>query len=421
MILHLDLDSFFASAHRSLDTSLENIPIAVGGRSNLKIFDKKKVGIKLYDNNSGAFVNPVFYSEKKGDFKSFFVDKDDKIRGIITTASYEARAYGVKTAMSVNEAIGLCPHLKVLPPNYLLYHDLSHKLHLYLKKEIPNVEQYSIDEFFGDVLGWIDEDEVLEFANYLKKNIYKEFKLPISIGISSAKWIAKLSTEFAKPNGVHMVKKNEIPSFIKDIKVDKFPGIGKGYADRLKKHFIHTLGEASQNKHLFYEWKKPGIQLYNRIIGEDNEGIYKSNDRKSIGISRTFDPLKSRLEIKRRISILARHIVYLVLKQKVNPTTYYIKISYDYGMRTKSRKTIDRVFNEKLCKDTFFMMFKEIDISKGFIIKITMSVSNFSHHMYKILSLIDFDEDYKQQKISSSIQKLREKYSLDIIKGGDEL
>lgn len=137
MIIHLDLDSFFASAHRSINPSLHNIPIAVGGRSNLKIFDKRKVNIKLYNSNSGAFVNPIFYNDKDTDFESFFIDKIEgveKIRGIITTASYEARAYGIKTGMSVNEAIGRCPSLTVLPPNYILYHELSYNLHQFLKK-----------------------------------------------------------------------------------------------------------------------------------------------------------------------------------------------------------------------------------------------------------------------------------------------
>ena len=424
MILHLDLDSFFACAHRSKNRSLMNKPIAVGGRSNVKIFEKKKTGIKLYSANSGAFVPPVFYSEKIEDFKSFFVDEIDgkeKIRGIIMTASYEARAYGVKTGMSVNEALKHCPNLIIIPPNQLLYHDLSHKLHLFLKQEIPEVEQYSIDEFFGNVEGWIDDDKVFEFANYLKKSINDKFGLPISIGISSGKWIAKLATEFAKPYGVYMVKKDEIPNFIKDIEIDKFPGIGRGFSKRLKKHFIYTLGEASQNKTLFSQWKKPGIQLYNRIIGEDCEKIAMSSDRKSIGISRTFDPIKSRQEVSRRIAILARHIVYLVVKQNVNPTTYYIKISYDYGMRVKNRKTIDRVFSEQLCKSIFFEMFTLIDTQRGFVTKISMSVSNFSYQKRKALSLIDFEKDYKQKNFTSTMQKLREKYSLDIIKNGSEL
>jgi DNA polymerase-4 len=424
MIFHLDLDSFFASAHRTLDKSLLNKPIAVGGRSNIKIFDKNKIGIKLYNNNKGAFVNPVFYNEKQNDFKSFFVDNingKEKIRGIITTASYEARAFGIKTAMSVNEALYLCPELIVIPPNYMLYHNLSHQLHMFLKNEIPQIEQYSIDEFFGDTSGWVDESEALEFAKYLKQTIYDKFGLPISIGISSGKWIAKLATNHAKPDDICMVKKDDISYFTKDIEVSKFPGIGKSFQKRLKKHFIYTLGDVKQNKTLFYQWKKPGISLYHRIIGDNIEIISKSNDRKSIGIGRTFDPIKSRVEINRRIQILTRHIVYLVLKQQVNPTTFFLKINYDYGFSVKERKTIDRIFSEQLCKNIFSTIFKSIDTQKGFVTKISISVSNFSYQSNKTLSLIEFENDHKQKKLSICIQKLRDKYSIDIVKNGSEL
>ena len=166
MFIHLDLDCFFVSAHRTIDDSLFHIPVAVGGRSNLNIFSSKKE-IRKISENSGAFVSTILTNEGQKTFKEYFVDENGKIRGIITTSSYEARAFGVKTAMSVNEALTLCPHLKMLPPNYPLYHDLSNKLKELLIKELPLVEQYSIDEFFGDVSGYIDEHEMMDAGGVL--------------------------------------------------------------------------------------------------------------------------------------------------------------------------------------------------------------------------------------------------------------
>ena len=168
MFLHLDLDCFFVSAHRTLDDTLFDIPVAVGGRSNVNIFSSKKE-VREISTASGAFVSTILTNEGKKTFKEYFVDENGKIRGIITTSSYEARKYGVKTAMSVNEALVLCPHLKMLPPNYPLYHDLSIKLRDLLAKEVPLLEQFSIDEFFADVTGYIDESEIEEFALYLKR------------------------------------------------------------------------------------------------------------------------------------------------------------------------------------------------------------------------------------------------------------
>ncbi len=425
MILHMDLDTFFVSAHRTQDNNLHNRPVAVGGRSNLKLFEKKRVDIKLYNANTGAFVNPVFYNDRQSDFQNFFVEHMqnglEKIRGIVVTSSYEARAKGVKTGMPLAQALQLCPDMVVLVPDYLLYHDLSHRLHLFLQKELPSIEQFSIDEFFADLNGWIAPEEVFAYAEHLKLLIWEKFRLPISIGISPAKWIAKLATKFAKPDGIYMVQKEDIPSFIENVPVKSFPGIGRGYAKRLEKYFIYTLGEASRHKALFYSWKKPGKVLYNRIIGTDHEGISKSTDRKSIGISRTFDPICDKEEVLRRIMILSRYIVFLVFRHQVNPTTYYLKVGSDTGMRYKNYMTIDRLFSEQLCKQVFQKLFYTMDEQLGCVTKITMSVRNFTYQKRASLSLLEFSGDYMQKRLSLSLHTLREKYSLDIVKNGNEL
>ena len=153
MIIHLDLDSFFASAERTRNASLIGKPVIVGGRGDPFIFDLKPAKQKeLITMNSGAFVPNLFNA--KHDTKDYFFE-NNRIRGIVTTASYEARQCGVKTAMSIREALELCPNAILLPPDHLLYHTLSHTLIEYLRSEIPLVEQYSIDEIFGDLKGWV--------------------------------------------------------------------------------------------------------------------------------------------------------------------------------------------------------------------------------------------------------------------------
>jgi len=144
MILHLDLDCFFAAAHRIDNPSLEDIPIAVGGRSNLNIFDPKKQ-MKTYSNVNGAFASSLISIDNIKE-EEYFKDKNGIARGIITTSSYEARALGVKTAMSVSEALRICPNLTMIKPNYPLYHELSLQLKILLEREIPSIEQFSIDE-----------------------------------------------------------------------------------------------------------------------------------------------------------------------------------------------------------------------------------------------------------------------------------
>jgi len=433
VFLHVDIDSFFASAERSVESALKHIPMAVGSRSNLEIFNKKRTNIRLINNNSGAFVTPVFYSEKhpkgissqaqgKKTFDSYFVDTIDgreKIRGIITTSSYEARAFGVKTAMPIAQALQLCPQMVVVPSNYPLYHKLSHQIHSFMLAHIPKVEQYSIDEFFCDVSGWVKDDEVYDFAQKLKIKINDHFDIPVSIGISKAKWIAKLATESAKPYGVFEVK--DIDEYIENIPIKAFPGIGKGFQERLGKYYIATLGDVKGHKSLFYSWKKPGIQLYHRVTGTDNESIESRGERKSIGISRTFDAIYDPDEVKRRIMIMARHIVYMVMAIEVNPTTYYLKINYEYGVKVKKSETVNRIFSETLFKQILNEMYTEIAHSAKGAVKLSLNVSNFSNQHKKTLSLLDLEEDMTEHRLSIEIQKLRERFGLDIIKTADEL
>jgi DNA polymerase-4 len=422
MFLHIDIDSFFVSAHRSINPEYKGIPVAVGGRSNLEIFNKKRTNIRLINNNSGAFVTPVFYSDKEKTFESVFVDTNGsqkKIRGIVTTSSYEARAFGVKTAMPLAQALQLCPTLTVIPSNYPLYHRLSFALNAFMQSKIPKIEQYSIDEFFGDVSGWIADEDVYAFAIALQKEVLDQFDIPVSIGISKAKWISKLATESAKPYGVYQV--DDIDAYIKEMPIKAFPGIGKAFQRRLEGYGIQTLGDIKKLKPLFYSWKKPGIQLYHRVTGTDNEGISEKTNRKSVGISRTFDAIHDVEEVKRRILILARNITYIVMQLELNPTTYYLKINYEYSVKVKRSWRVDRIFSEQLFKSELSSVYDEIHNPKLGAIKISVNVTNFTSEHPKTLSLLDLDSDMKQNRISHSTFELRGKYGIDIIKNALEI
>ena len=411
MILHMDLDSFFVSAHRSKDKSLLNRPVVVVKRNDKEIFQNQKS--EVLNLNEGAFTGDLIISKKEYD-KSYFLE-NGKIRGIVVTASYEAREFGIKTGMTLREALGIYPDLVVLLPDYRLYHTLSYKLKLFLKKKIPLIEQYSIDEFFADVSGWVDEKDVLNFAYELKKEIYEKFSLPISIGIAKAKWIAKLATSFAKPDGVYKV--DNIYGFIKNIPIEKFPGIGKRVEKRLKEKGIMTLKDVVENKEYLYSWGKNGIILYKRILGIDNESVGEREIRKSIGISRRFDPVFDRREVLRRIYILCRYLAFLVEKRGVNPTFYYLKIRYKTKGKSKSHKRVFRFFNELVLKEIMRELFISADIEEDYIISIAISVSRFKN----ISNLFDFEKDRKLKRLDKAIFKIRSKYGISSIVVADEI
>jgi len=411
MKIHLDLDSFFVSAHRIYDKSLLNKPVVVVKRNDKEIFKNQKA--EVLNLNKGAFTGDIVVSEIKDD-KSYFLE-EGKVRGIVVTASYEARELGIKTGTTLKEALEIYPNLIVLAPDYKLYHTLSYKLKEFLKTKIPAVEQFSIDEFFGDLEGWVSDEMAEEFCLNLQDEICKKFSLPVSIGIAKSKWIAKLATSYIKPKGV--LKIDNVDEFIKDIPIGKFPGIGKRIERRLKQKGILTLKDVKENKEYLYSWGKPGIELYKRVCGIDNEEVKEREKRKSIGISRRFDPVFCRRELIRRVHILCRYLSFLILKHKLNPTFYYLKIKYKDKTSSKAHVRIHRLFNELLLKEIMSMLFYRADEKEMAVISISISVSRFK----KETNLFDYKEDFKFQKLNEAIFKIREKFGVASLVGAEEL
>ena len=421
MKIHLDLDCFFAAAHRIDHPELENIPIAVGGKSNVSIFDTKKHKREISPIN-GAFTSSIITQNNENTFKDYFVDKNGKIRGIVTTSSYEARSFGVKTAMPVAQALRICPSLKMIPPNYSLYHDLSHKLKSLLEAEIPVLEQFSIDEFFGDLDGWIDDKEAYQFGVYLQNKIKDELKLPISIGLARSKWIAKLATTDAKPIGVKLIRDEDLDIYINPKLIESFPGIGKVFANKLHGYGIRTLEDLKSRKDLFDTWGKFEKQIYDRVCGIDDEAVSVKNDKKSIGLGRSFDPLFDRDEIKRRLIILCRHLSFIAYKDKINPSNYGLKIKYQYGESNNKTTLSTRMFSEPNLKQEINKLFDKVDIHPTHaIVQLTISLGGFNNKIQKTFDLFSYEDDSKQAKLSDSMQSLRDKFGIDIIKSGNEL
>ncbi|MDD3833943.1 MAG: DNA polymerase IV [Sulfurimonas sp.] len=422
MKIHIDIDCFFVSAVRIIDPSLEGKPVAIGGRSDAQIFTKeaKKQSVNL--ENSGSFVSTFYKTYEKSDDINAFVDADGRVRGILTTSSYEARSFGIKTAMTIREALMLCPHLIIKAPNMSLYQKLSHELHEFLQSKIPLIEQASIDEFYGDLSGWVEDDEVEQFIDNLRHEIKRELKLPVSIGAANTRFIAKLATSSAKPFGCKTIYANGVNAFIKNIPVKEFAGIGKSMQERLNSVQIHTLGELQQRRGTIESWGPYAKELYKRVCGLSDENIKTTHRRKSIGISRTFDPIFDRNELRRRVHILARHLSFAILKLDVIPTVFNLSISYE--MRQSSHKNISlaEIFTEKKFDSLCMSLFNEADIHKRLqAIRLSINCSSFTRDSKKELSLIGFEDDQKMKILSEETHKLREKYGLDALKWASEL
>ena len=421
MFIHIDLDCYFVSAQRTLDKSLHNIPVAVGGKSNVDIFSHTRVK-RTMATNRASFSSKILDSEDENSSNDYFVDENNKIRGIITSASYEARAFGVKTAMSVNEALKLCPNLKMIPPKYNLYDELSSKLKELLELEIPLIEQFSIDEFFGDLSGYIKEDEAEDFAKKLKDKIFKELNLPCSIGLANTKYLSKLMTNEAKPNNIKLLKKENIEEFTKNILIENFTGIGKSFCEKLSGYNIKTLGDIRKNKNLFYSFGKVGIDTYNRVCGIKDSKLNITKEKKSIGIGRSFDVVFSRDELKRRVIILSRYLSFIVKKDGHNPLSFQIQIKYEYNIKTKAQENCNKIFNEFDFKNSMINLFLQADKHRNHgVIQLYITVFNFAKKGEHTYNLFEYEDDLKKDKLSKNIQNLREKFGIDILKSAFEL
>jgi DNA polymerase-4 len=282
MKLHMDLDCFFVSAERTRYPFLKNRPVVVAKGTDRIIFSKKKKQGVLFDYDMGAFNNSFqltsqYNTTLLNHWREEFIDiASGEIHGIVIAKSYEAKKYKIKTGTPLKNALQMCPGLIVLPSDHLFYQTLSFKLKNYLETKIPLLEQYSIDEFFGDVNGWVSKEKVLEFIKELQADILQEFDLPISIAASKSKWIAKLATDTIKPYGCTVIEEDSVDSFTDAMPIESFPGIGRAIESKLISYGIQTLQEAKRVPKTFFAYGKSGKDLYKRILGIDNEPVIPS-------------------------------------------------------------------------------------------------------------------------------------------------
>jgi len=423
MKIHVDLDCFFVSAERTRDASLMGIPVAIGGRGDPYIFSHTAIPQQCNLEVSGAFLGTFFQSyDANTDDRAKFIDADGRIRGILTAVSYEARAYGITTAMSIREALERCEHLIIKAPDMQLYQHLSRELHSFLHTRIPLLEQASIDEFYGDLDGWIADEDVDVFINTLRHDIAAELHLPVSIGASPTKSIAKLATSSAKPFGCKVVCADEVLSFIEPVAVATFPGIGRAMQRQLSRYNIQTLGDLVRAKALLHAMSPYAASLYTKVCGHDDDAVSPHRPRKSIGISRAFDPIMDRPELRRRILILSRHLAFAVMRLNVLPTTFRVAIRYEMSQHTHATATRCRLFHEQWFKTLILTLFEQAEQHRRLrILHLSISCSQFTCNSKRTLSLLEFQHDTTGRKLSQSMQQMQQKYGLNILRWGSEL
>lgn len=335
-IVHIDMDAFYASVEQRDFPELKDKAIAVGGGER---------------------------------------------RGVITTASYEARKYGVKSAMPGFKAKALCPHIIFVPPRFDAYIAASKQIRAIFKKYTDLIEPLSLDEAFLDVTkNKKDMPIATELAQAIKDDIYKETQLSCSAGVSYCKFIAKLASDIQKPNGLTVIKPSQAEVFLENLAIEKFFGIGKVTARRMKQKNIHNGKDlkAWSKLDLAQEYGKAGRFYYDVVRGIDNRPVRADHVRKSIGVERTLQENISDTEaLKTRLRKLSTTLFKRLEKNNNFGRTITLKLkTKDFQTITRSLSKEYHLINLEEIQTVAIELFEKNKEAFGEIRLIGLSASN---------------------------------------------
>ncbi len=311
-------------------------------------------------------------------------------RGIVTTANYEARKYGIHSAMPIYIARRKCPMGCFVPTRMERYKEVSKEIFNILYSFTDLIEPLSIDEAYIDISDI--KQKPLKIAMRIKEKVMKATGLTMSIGISYNKFLAKLASDWNKPNGIKIITEDMVPDILLPLSVKSVYGIGPKSSKRLNNIGIYTIKDllALSEEFLTDFFGKLGIDIYNRIRGIDNRKINVERERKSIGIERTFKTdTGNKVLLKRYLHKFAIDLAFSLGKKQLYCKTVTLKIKDEnFKLQTKS-KTLDYCINladEILEIGTHLL--DEIDMRDN-IRLIGLTVSNLTTVSIKQLSLFE--------------------------------
>lgn len=296
-ILHLDLDSFFVSVERHINTELKNRPLLVGGMGD---------------------------------------------RGVVAACSYETRKFGVRSGMSMKLARKLCPEATVIKGNAGTYTSHSHIVTEIIRERVPSFEKASVDEFYADLSGMDKFFGIEKFAKELRETIISQSGLPISFGLSQNKIVSKIATGVAKPNAEKIIGQGREKGFLAPLPVNRIPLIGNKTYQLLMNLGIYKIETIQQMPPEMLEsvLGKNGRIIWKRANGIDNSPIIPFHERKSISTERTFN--RDTIDVVRlhaTLVAMAENLAYQLRRGNKLTSNVSVKIRYsDFQTYTKQAK-----------------------------------------------------------------------------------
>ncbi len=338
-IIHIDMDAFYASIEQRDNPQYRGKPIVVGGSP-----------------------------EGRG--------------GVVATASYEARKFGIRSAMSSKKAVQLCANVIFVRPRFEVYKEVSKRIRAIFYRYTDLIEPLSLDEAFLDVTcDKLNIGSALEIAKQIQKAIHDELQLTASAGVSTNKFVAKIASDLNKPNGLTFIGPSRIERFMENLAVEKFFGVGKVTADKMKKLGLHTgadlkkLSEAQMVKY----FGKPGRFFYRIVRGIDDREVQPHRETKSLSAEDTFPyDLISQEEMNLELDKIAATVFDRLKRYGLKGRTVTLKIKYsDFKQVTRSLSLPSVIDDLEVLIDTARQLLAATDPEDKKTRLLGISISNF--------------------------------------------
>ncbi len=305
-IIHVDMDAFYASVEQLDNPELRGKPIAVGGGGT---------------------------------------------RGVVSAASYEARKFGVRSALSGQLARKYCPELIFVRPRFDRYKEISHKIRRIFLDYTDLVEPLSLDEAYLDVThNKKGNPSATLIAQEIRQRIFEELGLTASAGISVNKFVAKVASDFNKPNGQKTVNPDEVPAFLEALPIRKFYGVGKVTTEKMYQLGIFTGADLKQKPVEFLEkhFGKSGAYYYHIVRGIHHSEVKPERTAKSVATEHTFgENLTSEVFMLEKLEMIAAELEARLKRYNIAGKTVTLKIKYsDFSLQTRS-KTLPYFISDK--------------------------------------------------------------------------
>lgn len=380
-ILLVDLDAFFASVEQLDHPAWRGKPVIVGGRADR--------------------------------------------RGVVSTCSYEARSYGVRSAMASATAERLCPDAIWTTPRFERYHELSRAVMDILYAESPLLEQVSIDEAFLDVTpGRFTGDDPVAIATRIQEHV-AELGITCSIGVASCKTVAKIASDLDKPKGLTVVYPGSEAAFLAPMKVRVMPGIGKQSAKRLESMGIRTLGDLANAKveDLRSIFGVNSQAMHDRALGIDERLIETERIRKSVSHERTFaDDLITRAEIEDAIDYVGSLVGRRLRRKQLAGHTVTLKLRYDdLSIRSAQQTLPGNVDDEGIFIPVAKKLVSEIWQEGDAVRLVGVGISGFDAQDEQLDLFASAGTEREGNDVIAAADKVRDRFGDGALKFGREL